>query len=56
MTSKIKQFMENFSFNEHVKDQLHVLIKEVLNPILEEFESFEKGIPINKSEFIHSFL
>lgn len=56
MTSKIKQFIENFNFNEHVKEQLQVLIKEVLNPILEEFETFDKGIPMNKSEFIHSFL
>jgi hypothetical protein len=56
MASKVKQFMENFSFNEHVKDQLQVLVKEVLNPLLEEFDNFEKGIPMKKSEFIHSFL
>jgi len=32
------------------------LRKEVLTPILAEFNNFEKGLPLNKSEFIHSFM
>lgn len=56
ISNKIKKFTDNFNFNEHVKDQIQILVKEVLNPILVEFDNFDKGIPMNKSEFIHSFL
>jgi len=28
----------------------------VLLPILEEFDQFEKGLKMNKSEFVHSFI
>lgn len=54
INNKISSFISNF--NDNVKEQLELLRVQILNRVLDEFNNFDLGIPINKSEFLHSFL
>ena len=52
INNKIISFISKFNYN--VRQQHELLRVQILNRVLDEFNNFDLGIPIYKSEFLHS--